>query len=50
MHVQVRGHRGVDRVEELPELNAAMAPVQLADDRAGLGISAAKSEVVPCRM
>ena len=49
MHRQVGGDRDVDRVEELPELDAAMASMELPDDRAGLS-SAANNEVVPCRV
>jgi hypothetical protein len=35
MHVQLRGKVGFDRTQELQELSAAMAPVQLADDSSG---------------
>src|SRR5476651_2275718 len=35
MHVQLRGNVGFDRTQELQELNAAMAPMQLADDFSG---------------
>ncbi len=49
MDVQVLGHRGVDRVQELPELDRAMPPMPLAD-HAPLWVSkAAKSDVVPWR-
>src|SRR5262245_2675403 len=33
---QIGRYRGVDRVEELAELDRSMAPVQLPDDRPGL--------------
>ena len=35
MHVQLRRDVGFDRAQELQELSAAMAPVQLADDFSG---------------
>ena len=35
MHLQLRRDVGFDRTQELQELNAAMAPMQLADDFSG---------------
>lgn len=51
VHVQLRGHGGVDGVEELAELEGPMAPMQLADNLpAPLWASkAANSDVVPWR-
>ena len=37
MHVQSGRHVGLDRIEELAELDRSMAAVELADDLAGLG-------------
>jgi len=38
MHVQFGGHRGVNGVEELPKLDAAVTPMQLTNHEPGLGI------------
>ena len=37
MHVQIGGYRGLNGIEELAELNRAVAPVAPTDDLAGLG-------------
>jgi hypothetical protein len=36
--IEIRGHGGVEGVEELAELDAAMSLMQLANDGAGLRI------------
>jgi hypothetical protein len=50
MRVQVGRHRGVERVEELAELDAAVAPMELSDNDARLRIQGRDSDVVPCRV
>jgi hypothetical protein len=45
----VPGHRLVDRLEELQELDRPVAPVQLADHLAGLDVQRGVRLVVPLR-
>src|SRR5450755_1407322 len=42
MHIQIAGHRLVNRIEKLSELQAAMPPVEFPDHRAGLHIESGK--------
>jgi len=50
MHVQVARDRGLNAVEELAKLNRAMPRWQWPMTVPAFTSSAAKSEVVPCRM
>jgi hypothetical protein len=49
MDVQVLGHRGVDRVQELPELDRPMPAMRWPITRPLCVSKAAKSDVVPWR-
>ena len=42
MNVQIGRHLGLDHIQELAELHRAMAPVELADDPAGLQVQRGK--------
>ena len=48
--VEVGRNVGLDVIQELPELRAAVAPVALSDDRPGGDVEGGDSEVVPLRL